>query len=58
MYWYMEEGTGLTRTDDGELEWSEEEQKVLKRLKRVMDEPNQKISVLKIMNRRKIPDRN
>ena len=50
-----EEGTDATITGDGEVQWSEEEETVLKRLKRIMDEPNRKrIPVLKNMNRKKI----
>ena len=47
MHCYREMGTDSTRTEDGEVEWSEEVAKVLKRLKVIMDEPNRKRILVK-----------
>ena len=47
MHCRREKGTDSTRTEDGEKQWSEKDAKVLKRLKVIMDEPNQKRILVK-----------
>ena len=47
MHCHREKGTDSTRTEDGEVEWSEEEAKVLKRLKVIKDESNGKRILVK-----------
>ena len=57
MDFQMDEETHVDplRTEEYEAEWTDEEQKTLKRLKTIMDEPNRKrIPALKNENKRKI----
>ena len=57
MDFQMDEETHVDplRTEEYEAEWTDEEQKTLKRLKTIMDEPNRKrIPALKNVNKTKI----
>ena len=57
MDFQMDEETHVDplRTEECEAEWTDEEQKTLKKLKKIMDEPNRKrMPALKNVNKRKI----